>query len=56
MNNIVFFLLVAVFTCLFLYLFHLVKKGFKNPQNDESTDLSEEVKEKKTKPTLKKKK
>lgn len=56
MNNIVFFLLVAVFTCLFLYLFHLVKKGFKNPQNDEANDKSEVAKEKKTKPTLKKKK
>ncbi len=53
MNNIVFFLLVAVFTCLFLYLFHLVKKGFKNQETEETKG---EIENKKTKPTLKKKK
>lgn len=53
MNNIVFFLLVAVFTCLFLYLFHLVKKGFKNQEPEETKG---EIENKKTKPTLKKKK
>lgn len=54
MNNIVFILLVVVFTCVFLYLFHLVKKGFKNPESNEEADNTKE--EKKTKPTLKKKK
>ncbi len=53
MNNGIFACLVIVFTCVFLYLFHLVKKGFKNP---EAEDNSDEAKEEKKKPTLKKKK
>lgn len=51
-GNILFVMLVIVFTIIFLYLFHLVKKGFKNNNTEEVETEEKETK----KPTLRKKK
>ncbi len=52
-GNILFVMLVIVFTIIFLYLFHLVKKGFKNNNNTEEAEIEEKETKK---PTLRKKK